>query len=253
MIKKNTEWLIKAPSETAFPRIRLICFPFAGGGVSNYMRWRGDLLDEIELCAINLPGRERFFGEPCLTDYHDLLIRLVAILEEKTDCPMVFYGHSFGALTAYFTALGLNKSQPDAPVHLYLSARKPPQYEKNFEPLSTLDLSDFKHALINKYQGIPKAILDNRELLDLFLPIIKQDFKMYEQYPQIINSYPNQQALCDITSLGYSGDKTTEDDFMGWKQLTSKSHRHIQLPGVHFDILTNWKPITELINRWVCG
>jgi medium-chain acyl-[acyl-carrier-protein] hydrolase len=251
LTENNNDWLIQIQSKTALPRYRLICFPFAGGGTSNYARWRGDLQGQIELCAFNLPGRERFFGKPCLTDYQDLIIRLAAVLKDKTDCPMIFYGHSFGALTAYFTTLELNKLNLDVPIHLYVSARRPPHSDDHFDKLSTLNLEDFKVVLTERYQGIPQPILDSPDLLELFLPIIQKDFKLYEQYPMLLNHYPESKVNCSITSIGYSGDRLKEIDLMEWKELTNKSFQHIQLPGGHFDLLTNWKPVTDRINQLI--
>ena len=40
------------------PGLRLICFPYAGGGASIYRSWAEEISGDIEVCAIQLPGRE---------------------------------------------------------------------------------------------------------------------------------------------------------------------------------------------------
>jgi len=71
----------------------------------NYAKWKNDLEKDIGLYGINLPGRERLFGELFLTNYQDLIESLAFILQKMADCPFFFFGHSFGSLTAYFTHL----------------------------------------------------------------------------------------------------------------------------------------------------
>ena len=39
-------------------KLRLFCFPYAGGGASIYRGWPDELPHEIEVCAVQLPGRE---------------------------------------------------------------------------------------------------------------------------------------------------------------------------------------------------
>lgn len=244
---EQDNWLIKYSSRLLKPKMNLICFPFAGGGTVNYARWRADLHDDIDLYAINLPGRERLFGRPCLTDYHGLIKSLATLIENRSDCPLVFFGHSFGGLTAYFTALELNKRKGISPVHVYISARTPPGTGE-VDKLSDLNQEQFKSILIDRYNGIPSQILSNPDLLNLFIPIIQQDFRMYEQYPNVFQSYENQIINCDITTIRFSEDRPTEELFYEWKNYAKGTHHHRQLTGGHFEILTNWVTIVDLIN-----
>jgi surfactin synthase thioesterase subunit len=248
MDNKAGTWLIRFDSYAATPKVRLICFPFAGGGTVNYSKWRKDLDSQIELCAINLPGRERFFRVPCLTDYQELITALAALIGNEIDCPMIFFGHSFGALTAYFLTLQLNQINLTFPKHIFISGRLPPFCDR-IDNIGCLVQQEFKDALIQRYQGIPLQILHSPEMLNLFLPIIQNDFKMYEQYPAVLARFPNKLINCGITSFGFSQDHASEA-YQDWNSFTKKSHHHIHLPGGHFEILNNWKPITEKINHW---
>lgn len=239
--------LIKCPNNSSMVQVNLICFPFAGGGTSNYIRWRPDLSPEIGLYALNLPGRERFFKEPFLTDYSKLIQELARIISTTMNKPCIFFGHSFGALTSYFITLELMRINATSPKHLFLSGRVPPT--ELFEPLGHLTLQDFKSRLIDKFQGIPQVILDSPDLLSLFLPIIQSDFKLYEQFSDVLASYVNKEVDCDITSIAYSEDSSNAESVAQWKNFTKKSHQHIVLPGGHFEILNTWKPIVQLINE----
>jgi medium-chain acyl-[acyl-carrier-protein] hydrolase len=235
------EWLIQCGQPIKPSKVNLICFPFAGGGTLNYRKWRPDLIEDIGLYAINLPGRERFFNQPCLTDYQDLITSLVTLIEPLSDCPLIFFGHSFGGLTAYFTALELKKNHHIEPSHLFISARLTPNPNNSQEA--------FKQILVDQYQGIPQVILESPELMDLFIPIIQQDFKLYEDYPNLIPLYQEIKLNNNLTTIGFSEDKSTEENMSGWGSHTTGTHNHVQLPGGHFEILNDWKMVTFLINQ----
>ncbi len=226
-------WLIKYPSGVQTPKMSLICFPFAGGGTVNYARWRADLSEEIDLYAFNLPGRERFFSQPCLTDYHELIVNISTLIAKISNTPLVFFGHSFGGLTAYFTALELKKRNQIGPKHVFISARIPPSVEHQLK-IADLDDEEFLATLIKRYQGIPKEILSNPELMSIFIPIIRQDFKLYEQYPELLTFYNEKPLNCGLTTLGFAEDSPKEELFYGWKKYTLGPYEHVQLPGGHF-------------------
>ena len=57
-------------------RLRMFCFPYAGGGASIYRGWAGGLPAQVEVCPVQLPGREgRMRDKP----YE----RIVAFLQDK--------------------------------------------------------------------------------------------------------------------------------------------------------------------------
>ena len=39
-------------------RLRLFCFPYAGGGASVFRNWLPYAAGEVEICPVQLPGRE---------------------------------------------------------------------------------------------------------------------------------------------------------------------------------------------------
>ena len=250
MNEQIKNWLINYPATAAPIKMNLICFPFAGGGTVNYGRWRAELHETIDLYAFNFPGRERFFNQHCLTDYSSLIADLSQLLRNKSDIPFVFFGHSFGGLTAYFTALELKKINAPEPRHVFISARVPPN-----TPLHKIaDLNDqqFTSALIERYQGIPEEILKNPQLMQLFIPIIQKDFKLYEQYPALFSSYADQKISCDMTTISYTDDSHHKEAQMhDWQNYTQGMYQHIELPGGHFEILYQWKNIVALINQLI--
>src|SRR6185436_18636157 len=82
-------------------RLRLFCFPYAGGGSSVFYKWSEILPPSVEVCPILLPGREHRFKEPLFTRLPELVRAIRQALESYLDKPFVFYGHSMGGLMGF--------------------------------------------------------------------------------------------------------------------------------------------------------
>lgn len=55
MIETNP-WIV-CPKPLIQPSLRLFCFAYAGAGTSIFRTWGKQFLSDIEICAIQLPGR----------------------------------------------------------------------------------------------------------------------------------------------------------------------------------------------------
>ena len=54
--------------------LRLFCFPYGGGGAAAFRTWQDHLPSNIEVCPVQIPGREERLNEPRST-------RLVLLVE----------------------------------------------------------------------------------------------------------------------------------------------------------------------------
>src|SRR5690348_9837799 len=81
-------------------RHRLICFPHAGASAGVYADWVDLLPPQIELAAVQLPGRMNRIAEPPVTELAPLLKVLPVALRPILDGSFAFYGHSGGAILA---------------------------------------------------------------------------------------------------------------------------------------------------------
>ena len=61
-----SKW-ITCPRPNADATLRLFCLPYAGGGASIYRLWGPALPSWIEVCPVQLPGREDRYREPAFT------------------------------------------------------------------------------------------------------------------------------------------------------------------------------------------
>src|SRR5690349_9028549 len=91
-------WVVPAPRPAA--RLRLFCFPFAGGSATAYHRFVQSLPPEIEAASLQLPGRGFRLREPALTTLEALFDGVTGAIAPRLDRPFALFGHSFGAMMA---------------------------------------------------------------------------------------------------------------------------------------------------------
>src|SRR5262245_31171546 len=88
----------RLPSATATRR--LFCFPYAGLGASAFRTWIGPLAPTVDVCAVQLPGRETRQSERPRTQLMPLAEEAAAAILPFTDVPYALFGHSLGAILA---------------------------------------------------------------------------------------------------------------------------------------------------------
>jgi medium-chain acyl-[acyl-carrier-protein] hydrolase len=212
-------------------RVRLLCFPYAGGGASAFRGWSSLLPAELEVCPVQLPGREARLREPALRD----LPAAIALLREETRTlrrgRFAFFGHSLGALLAFELTRALRRAGEPAPTHLFVSGCGAPHVHEP-ESRSLSDLSDEAFvAALRGFAGTPEAVLDNRELLTLVLPTLRADFALRDGY-RCADEPP---LALPITALGGEDDPHVSLHALGaWRVHTSRSFSLQRFPGGHF-------------------
>lgn len=192
--------------------------------------WAAHLPEEIEICAIQLPGRAQRAREApprCLRELADDAARAVEVL---LDVPSVFFGHSMGALIAFEVARRLRSRRWARPVHLFLSASTAPDLWHLRDSLASL--SDEEIVLkLDSWNGMPPELRGNTELLDVIMPALRSDFQLCDSYV-----YADEPAL-DIPMTVLGGEDDKEVPFEGlaaWRRQTASRFCVRTFPGGHF-------------------
>ncbi len=176
----NTWLRINQPRPQA--RLRLFCFPYAGGAASLYRTWPQHLPPTIELCAVQLPGRENRIRESPYTNLVDLVAALLPNLLPVLDKPFALFGHSMGALIAYEVARQLQQHR-QIPTHLLVSGRRAPVLPEPEALPHTLPSDEaFLRELHRRYHNIPTVLFEETELRALFVPLLRADLTLVETY-----------------------------------------------------------------------
>jgi surfactin synthase thioesterase subunit len=232
------------------PRCRLFCLPHSGSGASQFATWKNYLPPVLDICPIQLPGRENRFREPPLTQLRQIAEILAVELRPYLDRPYILYGYSLGALIAFELARQLRKQNVAPAVSLYALARPAPHLPQTRYPLHQLPDDLFLSELTHRFNGMAPAILQDKELMELLLPALRADFTALETYV-----YQSETPLdFPIHAFGGSFDPTTtEDDLLAW-QLQTNGRFELQIfPGDHFFIRNNQQSIFQSISAAVPG
>jgi acyl transferase domain-containing protein/surfactin synthase thioesterase subunit/acyl carrier protein len=243
--RSEGQWLI-TPHNRPDARMRLFCFPYAGGGASAYKDWSELLPDEIELCIVQLPGREERLREPLITDMGELVDAIAREIMANVDRPFAFFGHSMGAMVCYEVARRLRESQAPMPSHLFLSARAAPQLQDNSESLRFLDSSSFIDRLHQLYGAVPEAIQKNEDLQEVFLPILRADVTLLETHePEATDPLD-----CPITVFGSEQDPAISASMLaGWSDHTTGAITQLEFAGGHFFVHTQVGRVVAAVVR----
>ena len=240
---KTDSW-IRCPTPHPAARLRLFCLPYAGGGASIFKNWGDALPDSIEVCAIQLPGREDRIAETPFRRVEQLLPVLLDRLRPYLDRRIAFFGHSMGAFLSYELARALTEENR-APAHLIVSGQRAPHLPLSRPKSYHLSDTGFCERL-RSLNGTPASVLAEPELLSMILPLLRSDFEMSETYQRV----PKTKLDCPIQVFG--GDRDEEVDRAGleaWQETTSASVKIEILPGDHFFLQSQTDALLETVER----
>ncbi|MEM1171979.1 MAG: alpha/beta fold hydrolase [Cyanobacteria bacterium P01_H01_bin.35] len=229
------------------PTLRLFCFHPSAAGASFFRIWGKYLPSNIEVCAIQLPGRETRIKEPLITGWNDLVPNLTQALSPLIEeYPFVFFGHSLGALISFEVVRKLRREKLPLPKYMFVSGRRAPQI-----PIDNLLHQAPDQELISalrEYEGTPEAVLQNQELMELFLPILRADFTLNEKYMY----FPEAPLECPIVAFRGTNDVTVSlQNLSQWEQHTITNFALHEFPGGHMFFQKEPKDLIEAILKFM--
>lgn len=229
-VKRGDPWIVR-PRPNPAAEIRLFCFPYAGLGASVFRAWPPVFPPGVELVFMQPPGREGRWSERAFLDIAGLADSATEAMLPHLGVPFAFFGHSLGALTSFEVARRLRSRGRPLPFHLFASAHRAPQLPNPNPQIRGLGDREFIEQICQQYGGIPHAILDNPELIELMLPCLRADFNVFESY-----EYADEPPLnCPITAFGGTRDRRiSEGEISAWQAQTTREFRHEMFAGDHF-------------------
>ncbi|WCN82396.1 thioesterase II family protein [Micromonospora sp. LH3U1] len=228
-------WLAVPPRRRAVPAVRLICLPYAGGGSSAYTGWQELLGADVEVCPVELPGRQSRWRDPAYTQVGPLVEVLASALAGELDVPYALFGHSMGALVAFELVRELRRRGAPPPRILFAAGGLAPGLRR-----TSPNIHDQPDAIVvdrlRKLGGIDEEILAEPELLELLLPAIRADFSVCETYEYA----PEPPLTCPIVAFAGDRDEDVPPERVApWREHTSAGFALHVLPGGHFFPMTS--------------
>lgn len=224
----ESKWIICPRPEPQAP-LRLFCLPHAGGGASAYVPWAQQMPADIEVCAVQLPGRETRLDETAFTRMLKLIDALEAGLLPYLDRPFALFGHSMGALTGYELSRRL-QARGVQPVRLFVSAHRAPHLPDRDNPVHALPEPEFLDEL-RRLNGTPEDVFRDDELREMVVPALRADFELCETY----DHRAADPLDCPITALGGLADENvSREELDAWAAHTRADFAVRMFPGDHF-------------------
>ncbi|MFF7638508.1 thioesterase II family protein [Kitasatospora sp. NPDC008050] len=212
------------------PRVRIICFPHAGGAASFFRSWAEFVPDDVELIAVRYPGREDRLLDPLAETMEELADPIADGCSQFLDAPLALFGHSMGASVAYEVAVRLQAEHGADLAGLFVSGRSGPGREKRRSFAGATD--DELIEDVGLQGGTDAQAFANPELRGLILPVIRADYRLVDGYQA-----PTSRAPLDTPVVAYYGNEEAEldrDSVAAWSSVTGSTFTLRAFDGGHF-------------------
>lgn len=235
-------WL-SCPKPNPQARLRLFCFPYAGGSALIYRAWPNLLPADIEVQLLQLPGRGKRLREAPYTDLLKMVADIAPVIRPLLDKPFAFFGHSMGALIGFELTHLLRAEHHLQPAHLFVSGRSAPQLPDTDPPTYELPEEEFVQEL-RRLGGTPHEVLEHPELMHLMIPLLRADFSVCQTY-----AFTERPPLsCPLTAFGGLQDhEVPRENLEAWNELTTAACKVRMLPGDHFFLRTSQQQLLQTI------
>ena len=227
---------------------RIACFPHAGGSASYYYALSEALSSELEMLAIQYPGRQDRRAEGCVENLAELADLSYAALRRSEDGrPTVFFGHSLGSIVAFEVARRYQDGTGTPPAWLFASGYPAPSRLRG----GTLHLRDDADILdeLRFLGGTDPVWLENEHFVASLLYSIRADYTAIETHPRATSV-----LSCPITMLvGDDDPHTTIAEAEAWQEHTTSEFSLQVFQGGHFYLDQHDREIADIISGTVRG
>ena len=231
---ESQEWFPNM-RQAAGARLRLLCFPYAGGGPSVFRGWQESMPAGVAVAPARLPGRESRSAEPPIDRIDAMVEAVTAAVRPHLDSPFALFGHSLGAMIGFELARRLRREHLPQPRALLVAGARAPQFRRDHVPPPAPSDEEFVRE-IRDLDGAPREVLDNPELLRYLLPALKADAAMGRLYV-----YQEEPPL-EVPIRAYRGlddQRLPREVVAAWSRQTTASFALREFPGGHFFLHSN--------------
>ncbi|MEU3711989.1 thioesterase II family protein [Streptomyces catenulae] len=208
--------------------VTLVCFPHAGGAATTYIPLSQHLAPELDVVAVQYPGRQDRRHEPPIAQLPRLAELIATALLPDLSGPYAFFGHSMGALVAYETARVLREQGARRPERLFLSARGAPGDRP--DPGDAMTDADVL-TTVGRLGGRGTEALSDPEMRAMVLPALQADYRALAAYAHL----PGAPLNCAVSVLTGDADPVVHTEAaLGWRTLFAGEFRAHRFVGGHF-------------------
>ncbi|WP_263139632.1 non-ribosomal peptide synthetase [Pseudomonas sp. RIT-PI-AD] len=225
--------------------LRLFAFPPAGGNAGTYGGWRSHLPADVELVAIQYPGRQGRQDEPFVTDFERMVGLIIDAMLPLLDRPFVLAGASLGGVLAFEVANRLRVEHGIRPERLFVVSSRAPAPGLSYPPFHAMGDATLTR-LLQDYEALPAEVIEDSESLAIALATLRADSRLSADY-----RYRPQEALdFPITVvLGEQDKGVSRTHVEGWKTLSVHGQDLETLAGGHGIVVTAAEAICKILRQ----
>ncbi|WP_305860731.1 thioesterase II family protein [Amycolatopsis sp. CA-230715] len=226
--------------------VRLVCLPHAGGSASYFFPVSRSLSPQVDVLAVQYPGRQDRRHEKCIDTVAGLADAITPLLDAWNDRPLALFGHSMGASIAFEVALRLEQ-RGTFPVKLFASGRRAPSKFRDERVHERDDEGLIKE--IKALSGTDSQVLDDDEILRSVLPAIRADYRAAELYRFEFSDGGPKLRTPIHALIGDSDPKATIDEVRAWNDHTTGDFTLDTYAGGHFYLNDHAPKVIDTISR----
>jgi surfactin synthase thioesterase subunit len=239
-------WFV-CPQPRPTAAAQLFCLPYAGAGASAFHRWPAAIDPDVEVLAVQLPGREnRILEDP---DFE--LAELADAIVARADKPFALYGHSLGGRYAFEIVRHLHRIGGPLPVRLYVGACRAPHIHAAgpFDGLSKVDDDELLRR-IEQGGGLSAAVLAEPELVELLLPVLRADFQKLDDYVFVAG----EPVPVPVVAFAGRTDRAVPlADIQAWQPHAGAGLTVHEVDGDHFFLQHDAGQVTDVLAKDLLG
>lgn len=228
-------------------RIKLFCLPYAGSSAMIYYQWSKFLNQDIDLQPVELAGRGSRMDAPLYDSINGAAQEVCCSIKDQiTDTPYAIFGHSMGSWIAFELYHEIIKSGLPLPEHVFFSGNRAPHLNiRRNKIIHNLPENEFKNAIL-KLGGTPKSVFEDKALAEIFVPLIRADYKITETYQYL----PGRNKIeCGVSVLCGKEDSISQEDMEAWREHVLNKPDIVYFDGGHFFLNQNIGTVTSYINQ----
>lgn len=229
---------------------KLICLPFAGGSSLIFSDWKNAFASHVKVIPVELNGRGQLSNESFYKSAKDAAEDILQRYDQdlKEDIPFCFFGQSVGGLIVFEIIQILHKEKRDLPFHIFFSGIFPPHIKKIQNKLHQLS-DDIFIKQMKQWSVLPKLLADDEELLKTWIPILKSDYQLLENFhfKPLAFDLP-----VDITILkGKDDNWYSREEYQEWSRYSDRKIQFYEIDGGHHFINQQKKEVLSIINSTI--
>ena len=240
----SSSWFVQRPTHRD-AKVRLFCFPYAGGGAGVYHHWPAAFPASIDVLAVALPGRGLRVDEGNLESIAQAADAIIPEILPLLDRPFALFGHCMGAILMYEVAQRLQQHHNKTAAHIFASGCMAPHLY-NSPIVHEQDDETFLDVLrLISFSGT-RALIEDPELRTSMFPLLRGDFRSVVQYG---GSFEMRAPLdSPITGLAADNDLFAAPKAMeAWSRYTARGYDLARLPGDHYFVESDRDTVIELV------